>query len=73
MPLAKLVTVPAPAPSPVFETVRTGFASKVAVTDFEASIVTTHESVPVHPPPLHPAKLELGFGDAVSVTDVFRL
>jgi hypothetical protein len=58
----------ADASPPLIDTVRTGFAVKVAVTDFEASIVTSHGSA-VHAP-LHPAKLEVRFGLAVSVTVV---
>jgi hypothetical protein len=41
----------------------------VAVTDFAASIVTTHEPVPVHAP-LQPPNVEVPSGVAVSVTIV---
>ena len=41
----------------------------VAVTDFAASIVTTHVPVPVHAPD-QPANVVLASGAAVSVTGV---
>ena len=42
----------------------------VAVTDFAASIVTTHVPVPVQPAPVQPANVELAAGAAVRVTTV---
>src|SRR5439155_1451879 len=43
---------------------------KVAVTVVAAETVTTHDPVPVHPPPLQPLKIEPAAGVAVSVTAV---
>ena len=43
---------------------------KVAVTVAAAESVTTHDPVPVHPPPLQPLKVEPAAGAAVSVTAV---
>jgi hypothetical protein len=40
----------------------------VAVTERLAVIVTAHAPVPLHPPPLQPAKDEPGVAAAVSVT-----
>src|SRR5207249_5008559 len=69
MPVGELVMVPLPVP--VLETVRVKVCGvKVAVTVVAAEIVTTHDPVPVHPPPLQPVKVELTFGVAVSVTAV---
>ena len=45
-------------------------APKLALTVLEASIVTMHVPVPEHPPPVHPAKNELGPAVAVNVTTV---
>lgn len=44
--------------------------SKVAVTVVLADIVTMHDPVPEHPPPLHPMKIEPADGNASSVTTV---
>src|SRR4051812_13050863 len=41
-------------------------ASKVAVT--VAALETWHVPVPLHPPPLHPVKVDPPAGEAVSVT-----
>ena len=41
---------------------------KLAVTDLAAVMLTVQVSVPEHPPPLQPTKLESPDGDAVSVT-----
>ena len=41
---------------------------KLAVTERAALIVTAHAPVPLHPPPLQPAKLEPLAGAALSVT-----
>src|SRR5712692_7294770 len=41
--------------------------SKVAVTEVSASIRILHVSVPLHPPPLQPAKTEPASGAAVTV------
>lgn len=71
IPEGVLVTVPLPVPAN--ESVSSWSASNEAVTDFEASIGTTHEPVPAHPPPLHPVKVDAGLGAAVSVTFVPRL
>jgi hypothetical protein len=56
-----LVTV-AEASPPVIDTVRIGHASNVAVTVFEASIVTVQVSGPVTVHPLQPANVEVESG-----------
>jgi hypothetical protein len=66
MPPTLLVTVPVPAPSRETDSVRSN--SKFAVTVFPASMSTAHVPVPVHPPPLHPVKIDPGDAVAVSVT-----
>ena len=66
IPAGLLVTWPAPVP--VSATVSGKVISvKVAVTLSAAFTVVTQGEVPVHPPPDHPAKVELAFGTAVSV------
>jgi hypothetical protein len=68
MPLGVLETVPGPVPARV---TLNGKEVKVAVTCWLAFIVTTHvEPVPLQPPPLQPAKVELPAAVAVSVTCV---
>jgi hypothetical protein len=67
IPEGVLLTVADSSP-PEIDTVRIGHVLKVAVTVFEASIVTSHGSA-AHAP-LHPAKIEVRFGLAVSVTIV---
>jgi hypothetical protein len=60
-----------PVPAPVLFTVSWNCTTvNVAVTVVAAFTVTTHVPVPLHPPPLHPVKSELGVGAAVSVTTV---
>jgi hypothetical protein len=72
IPAGLLETVPAPFPPRA--TVSVGKALKVAVTCWLAFIVTSHvEPVPLQPPPLQPAKVELVAGVAVSLTCVPRL
>ena len=64
-----LVTVPVPVPFLVI--VRGKLCSvKVAVTAVAAVMVTVQASVPVHPPPLQPVKVESGAGVADNVTRV---
>ncbi len=43
-------------------------AAKFAVTFVLPASVTWHDPAPLHPPPLHPAKVEVAFGAAVRVT-----
>ena len=63
------VTVPVPVP--VTATVSNRDCSvKVAVTLAACVMLTTHEPVPVHPPPAQPANVDDDAGDAVSVTCV---
>ncbi len=65
------VNVTDPVPVPLSTTVSVGFVMlNVAVTDSAALIVTTHDPVPEHPPPLHPANVELESCDPVNVTCV---
>src|SRR5205814_8681337 len=45
-------------------------SGKVAVTVVAAVTDTTHDPVPVHPPPLQPPKVDPAAGVAVSVTAV---
>ena len=60
-----------PVPVPALETLRESACStNVALTVVAAFIVTAHVPVPLHPPPDHPAKMELLAEAAVSVTDV---
>jgi len=69
MPAGELVTVPLPVPALL--TVRVKVCGvKVAVTVVAPETVTVQAPVPVHPPPLQPAKVELTFGVAASVTTV---
>lgn len=66
-----LATVPLPVP--VFVTVSTGLRTKLARTDFAASIVTLQVTeVPEQAPP-QPVKRESGFTAAVRVTCVLAL
>src|SRR5213594_2300220 len=69
MPAGALVTVPLPVPAGVTVSVKV-WSVNVAVTVVAAETVTTHDPVPVHPPPLHPLKIEPAAGVAVSVTAV---
>src|SRR5438034_9287516 len=69
MPGGELVTVPLPVPALVTVSAKLG-RLKVAVTVVAAETVTTHDPVPVHPPPLQPLKIEPAAGVAVSVTAV---
>lgn len=65
------VNVTDPVPLPPSTTVSVGFVMlNVAVTACAAFIVTTHDPVPEHPAPLHPAKVELESCAAVKVTCV---
>src|SRR5207245_1168124 len=63
-----LVTVPFPVPALVV--VRVNVMLKVAVTVVVAVTVTAHEPVPLHPPPLQPAKTDPAAAVAVNVTAV---
>src|ERR1041385_5439082 len=70
IPAGELVTVPVPVP--LLATVRVkgpGFAVKVALTDFAASMVTLHAPVPLQAPP-QPANVEPESGAAVKLTTV---
>ena len=69
MPAGLLVTVPLPVPVTVTE--RSGKGVNVAVTDRLDVMVTTQVPVPEQPAPLHPVKVKLAPGVAVSVTWVF--
>ncbi len=69
MPAGVLATLPVPVPVRLTVSARV-MAVNVAVTRVFAVIVTTHAAVPEHPPPLHPAKVEVKLGAAVSVTTV---
>src|SRR5439155_607302 len=69
IPAGELVTVPLPVPALLTVSAKLG-RLKVAVTVVAAEIVTTHDPVPVHPPPLQPLKIEPAAGAAVSVTAV---
>ena len=61
----------APVPVPARADVRVKVArAKLAVTSAAVLIVTVHTPVPVHPPPLHPLKVEEASGAAVRVTTV---
>jgi hypothetical protein len=67
IPAGTLVTVPAP--SAALVTFRENFfRTKVAVTSFAASIVTTQLPVPEQPPPVQPEKLLFVVADAFKVT-----
>jgi hypothetical protein len=62
-----------PAPFPAFETDSVkvvGSAVNVAVTDSAALISTVQVEVPLHPPPLQPAKVEPLAGAAAKVTEL---
>ena len=63
-----LFTVPLPVPALVTVRMKVSEASKVAVTEVVAVIVTVQEPVPEHPPPLQPEKIEPLAGAAVRVT-----
>jgi len=63
-----LVTVPFPVPA--LFVVRVNVMLKVAVTVVVAVTVTAHEPVPLHPPPLQPAKTDPAAAVAVNVTAV---
>jgi hypothetical protein len=70
IPAGELVTVPVPVP--LLATVRVkgpGFAVKVTLTDFAASMVTLHAPVPLQAPP-QPANVEPESGAAVKLTTV---
>ena len=67
MPAGLLVTWPPPLPFSI--TVRVSVV-KVAVMLVSAVKTTTQVPVPVHSPPLHPAKLDLAAGKAARVTGV---
>ena len=69
IPAGLLVTRPAPLPLSVTLSAKV-ISVKVAVTLSAALIVVTQELVPPQPPPDQPAKVELAFGVAVSVTCV---
>ena len=72
MPAGDDVTTPVPEPG--FEIVNVCASTKVALTVVGAFIVTTQVvTVPLHPPPDHPVKIEFELGVAVSVTDVLTL
>jgi hypothetical protein len=64
-----MVVLPCPAPIARKFTVN-AYCSRVnvAVTVVAALSVTVHEPVPLHPPPDHPANVEVESGAAVSVT-----
>lgn len=63
------VTVP-----PVVTVTETGkvVRSNVAVTDFAASIVTSHVPVPLHQEPVQPVNVEPADADGVSTTTASR-
>jgi hypothetical protein len=68
MPVGALETVPPPVP--FVETVTECVIwPNVVVTDCAAFIRTMQVPVPLHPPPLHPVKVEFTPADAVSVTE----
>jgi hypothetical protein len=56
--------------SPPLGAVTVMYCVNVAVTAVSAFMVTLQVPVPEHPPPLHPAKSESEFLDAVRVTEV---
>lgn len=65
------VTLPAPEPERVTLKVTGGvIRSNCAFTAVAALTVTLHEDVPLHPPPLQPAKVEPAVGVAVKATTV---
>ena len=68
MPAGLLTTVPLPDPRLV--TVKGKDRVKVAVTVVSAAKAKEHGPCPVHPPPLHPEKVEPAAGVGVSVTSV---
>lgn len=71
IPAGALVTVPVPVPASATVNAKPFvFELKVAVTIVAAFNVTTQVPVPVHPPPLQPANVELVAADSVSVTCV---
>ena len=70
MPGGPLVTLPLPAPVLLIERAKESPSAKSAETDTAPVTVTVHVSVPEHPPPLQPAKVEPAEGEAVSVTFV---
>jgi len=67
MPTGELLTLPVPA---VLTVRLTGCALNAAVTVVLEVTFTVQVPVPVHPPPLHPAKEEPVAGVAVKVTAV---
>jgi hypothetical protein len=67
MPAGDEVTVPAPVPA-LLTVSANGASAKVAVTVVAAVIVTTHEPVPLQPPPDQPLKIDPPAGVAVSVS-----
>ena len=69
MPAGFDVTAPVPLPARLTVTGKV-IKSKRALTAVFAVRLTEHVPVPVHPPPVHPANVELFAGVAVSVTSV---
>jgi len=68
MPAGLLVTCPAPVPAST--TVRVAIGLKVAVIVVFAVGVMMQVLVPLHPPPLQPAKVDPAAAEAVRVTCV---
>src|SRR4051795_12090739 len=73
IPEGLLPTLPAPSPAVVADNPKVGVAvtSNCAATLCAALIVTTHSSVPLHPPPLQPENTDPRLSVAVRVTRVF--
>ena len=68
IPDGELLTVPPPLPASVTVNAKLVVELKVAVTFSTMLIVTTQLPVPLHPPPLQPAKVLPLFGVSVKVT-----
>jgi hypothetical protein len=72
MPVGLLVTIPVPVPDLFTVTVAAvGTRSKVATTVWLVAMTVMQAPVPVHPPPLQPAKFDPVDAVAVSVTELF--
>ena len=73
IPHGEPVTVPVPVPAFTMSSLTRGRDMNVAVTVAAELMVTTHGSVPEHPPPDQPAEVLPTSGAAVRVTAVLMM